>query len=60
MIITGMRTKRGCQLTDDVKKVIDINWINNHTDLIQIKDNRICATDNGLLILDDILVNMVK
>ena len=28
--------------------------------LIQIKDNRICATDNGLLILDDILVNMVK
>ena len=55
-----MRTKRGCQLTDDVKKVIDINWINNHTDLVKIKDNRICATDNGLLILDDILVNMVK
>lgn len=59
-IITGMRTKRGCQLTDDVKKNIDINWINNHTDLVKIKDNRICATDNGLLILDDILVNMVK
>ena len=27
IIITGMRTIRGCQLTDDIKKAIDINWI---------------------------------
>ena len=60
MIITGMRTKRGCQLTDDTKKAIDINWINNHQELVQIQNNRVCATDAGLLILDDILVNMVK
>lgn len=60
MIITGMRTKRGCQLTDDVKKAIDINWINTHPDLVQIQNNRICTTDNGVLILDKILTNIVK
>ena len=60
MIITGMRTKRGCRLTDDVKKAIDINWINSHPELVQVHNNRICTTDKGLLILDDILVNMVK
>ena len=55
-----MRTKRGCQLTDAIKKAIDINWIYAHPELVQIQDNRICATDAGMLILDDILVNMVK
>ena len=60
IIITGMRTKRGCRLTYDVKKAIDIDWINNHSHLVQIKDNRIRATSDGLLVLDDILVNMVK
>ena len=60
MIITGMRTKRGCQLTDDVKKAIDINWIEANPNLVQINNNRIFATDDGMLILDDILVNMVK
>ena len=60
VIITSMRTKRGCQLTDAIKKAIDINWIYAHPELVQIQDNRICATDAGMLILDDILVNMVK
>ena len=60
IIITGMRTKRGCQLTDDVKKAIDINWIESNSHLVQINNNRIFATDAGILILDDILVNMVK
>lgn len=59
MIITGMRTTRGCQLTGDVKKAIDINWINKHPELVQVSDNRIRATDAGLLILDEVLVNMV-
>ena len=60
IIITGMRTKRGCQLTDTVKNIIDINWINNHSHLVQISNDRIRATDDGILVLDDILVNMVK
>ena len=60
MIITGMRTKHGCQLTDDVKKAIDINWIEANPNLVQINNDRIFATDDGILILDEILVNMVK
>jgi hypothetical protein len=55
-----MRTTRGCALTEDIKKAIDINWINTHPELVQINNNRICTTDRGMLILDDILVNMVK
>ncbi|MFQ6729644.1 MAG: radical SAM family heme chaperone HemW [Alphaproteobacteria bacterium] len=60
MIITGMRTKQGCQLTDDIKKVTNIDWIKSNHHLVQIKNNRIFATNDGILILDDILVNMVK
>lgn len=60
IIITGMRTKRGCRLTQSVKKAIDIKWINEHPELVQINNNRICATDSGMLILDDILVNIVR
>ncbi len=60
IILTGMRTTRGCALTEDVKKAIDINWINTHPELVQINNSRIRTTDRGMLILDDILVNMVK
>lgn len=59
-IITGMRTIRGCELTDDVKNIIDMNWILAHDDLVQIFNNRIRATESGLLVLDDVTVNMVK
>ncbi len=59
MIITGLRTIRGCRLTDAVKKAIDIDWINKHPEYVQIKNNRICTTNLGLLILDDILTNIV-
>ena len=59
-IITGMRTMRGCQLTDDVKNVIDINWVNKNPELVQIQDNRISATKSGILILDEIMINLVR
>lgn len=59
-ILTGMRTVRGCRLTDDVKKVIDMNWVRMHPDLVQMTDERIFATDSGMLILDDITLNLVK
>ena len=59
-IITGMRTIRGCQLTDDVKNVIDMNWINENPELVQIQDNRISATQSGILILDEIMINLVR
>lgn len=58
--ITGMRTIRGCKLTDDVKQIIDTEWIMSHTDLVQISNNHIHATTRGMLVLDDIILNMVK
>ena len=60
MIITGMRTIRGCQLTDDVKNVIDMDWVNKNLTLVQISENRIAPTKQGMMILDDIIVKMVK
>lgn len=59
-VIMGMRTMRGCQLTDDVKNVIDIDWVQNNHELVKIIDDRIAPTDKGLMILDNILTNVVK
>lgn len=60
MLITGMRTMRGCRLTDDVKNVIDMDWVKSNSDLVQMDETRIRATNQGLLILDDVLVKLVK
>ena len=60
VVITGMRTVRGCQLTGATKNVIDMNWAKSHPDLVQINGERISATPQGMLILDDIIVNLVK
>lgn len=59
-IITGMRTVRGCRLTDAIKNVIDIDWIKSNTHLVKISDNRIAATDQGIIVLDNLIANMVK
>lgn len=59
-ILTGMRTVRGCQLTQDVKKVIDIEWVLNHPEYVMVIGNRISATERGMLILDNIIANVVK
>lgn len=59
-LITGMRTIRGCNITPDVQQIINMDWILANSNLVQIKNNRIAATDNGMLILDDIIVKMVK
>lgn len=59
MLITGMRTVQGCLLTQHVKNVIDMNWVQANQDLVRIKDNRISATLNGMLILDKIMLKLV-
>lgn len=59
-VIMGMRTLRGCELTDDVKSVIDITWINNHPELVQFCDGRVVATPQGMLVLDDTVEKMVR
>lgn len=59
-IITGMRTVRGCRLTDDVQNVINSDWINQNSHLVTVSDGCIRATSAGMLVLDDVIVNMVR
>ena len=59
-VITGMRTMHGVLLANDVKNVLNIEYINNHPELITIADNRMHATDDGIMILDELLVNLIK
>lgn len=60
MILTGMRTIHGCQLTDTVKNVIDIDWVLQHPEYVTIQNNHISATAQGMLVLDDIVVNIIR
>ena len=59
-IITGMRTMRGVKLTTDIKKQVDMNWIKNHKDLVEINSEYLHTTEHGLLILDDLIVDLIK
>lgn len=59
-VITGMRTMRGVLLANDVQHVLNMEYIKNHKDLVTISGNRMCATEHGLLILDDLLLNVIK
>ena len=59
-VITGMRTIRGCRLTDDVKNVIDMDWVRNNPKMVQISENRIKTTSDGMLVLDSVIEQMVK
>ncbi len=59
-ILTGMRTMRGVKLSDDVKNVINFDWINSHKDLVEIDGEYLHTCHNGLLILDDIISDLIK
>ena len=59
-ILTGMRTMRGIRLTNDVKNQINFNWINSHKDLVEFDDEYLHTTPRGLLILDNLIVDLIK
>lgn len=59
-IITGMRTMRGVAKTDDVMQMIDTEYVRTHPDLVVDCGDRIRATEKGILILDDLLVNLCR
>lgn len=60
-VITGMRTKRGVRLDGPVKKIIDLEFAKSHPDMLMfVGDDRIAATDMGILVLDDLITNLVK
>ncbi len=59
-IITGMRTIRGVQLSDDVRAQINMEFVQHNPQLIHMTENRIAATEKGLLILDELLLNLTR
>ena len=59
-IMTGLRTTRGVKLTDDVKKLINFDWVARHNDSVEICDEYLYATPRGMLILDTITLEIIK
>lgn len=59
-IITGLRTTRGLLLAPDIKNALNIEYANQHPELLEFADGRVRTTRAGMLILDDILLNLVK
>lgn len=59
-ILTGMRTMRGVKLDEDVKNILNFDWINSHQDLVETDGEYLHTMNTGLLILDDIIVDLIK
>ena len=59
-IITGLRTTRGLLLAPDIKNAINMEYLNQNQELLEIADGRIRATKRGMLILDELVLNLVK
>ena len=59
-IITGLRTTRGVMLSEDVKNNLNFDWIIQHKDLVEFSDKYLYATPKGILILDEITLDITK
>lgn len=59
-IITGLRTVRGIKLTPDIARQINLDYLQNNPELITVQGGRISATKKGMLILDDLLLNLTQ
>nr|MBQ0091656.1 hypothetical protein [Candidatus Enterousia merdequi] len=59
-ILTGMRTIRGVKLDEGIRKQINFDFVNNNKNLVVEKNNYLYATNQGLLILDNLLLDLIK
>lgn len=59
-IIMGLRTKNGVGLEPEITDLIDMLYVYKNPDLLQVVDNRLIATEKGLLFLNDLLVKLVR
>ncbi len=60
-VITGMRTRCGVKIDKTIEKIIDIEFAKSNPNMIQFKsDNRISATNAGILVLDSLIEKLVK
>lgn len=60
MVITGMRTTRGVKLNKATESVIDMGFVHANPDLVTYKNGRVSATKKGMLILDELLLNLTR
>lgn len=58
-VITGMRTARGVQIDDAIKKILNLEFAKSHSNMIMFRDNRMVATDAGILVLDNLIEKLV-
>lgn len=62
-VLTGMRTMRGIALTPDIRDVIDHDALGNALEngTISMSDpNHIAPTAKGMLILDNLMINLMR
>lgn len=59
-VITGMRTVRGVRITPDTANIINMDFVRSNPNLIKSDGNHIAATAKGMLILDNLLLNLIK
>jgi oxygen-independent coproporphyrinogen-3 oxidase len=59
-ILTGMRTIKGVKLDESIRNLIDFNWVKKNKNLVVEKDDYLYATSYGLLILDNLLLDLIK
>jgi len=59
-VLTGLRTMRGVKLTDDVKKILNFDWIKSHNDFVEINSEYLHTSPKGLMFLDNICTEIIK
>lgn len=60
-IITGLRQVRGVQIDDMTRRVINTDFVKQNPELLRItSDNRIAATERGMMVLDDLIMNLIR
>lgn len=60
-VITGMRTVRGVRLDADTIKILDLEFAKSHPDMLVLSgDDRIVATPQGMIVLDDLITRLIK
>lgn len=60
-LITGLRQVRGVKIDADITQIINQEFVNQNPDLLMTTtERRLVATQKGMLILDDLLLNLTR
>ena len=59
-VIMGLRTVRGIHLTEDIKQAINMDTVQSMPGLVKIQEGNLSVTREGMLVLDDILVKIIR